>query len=302
LVTKVPESNERNAAGNGGVFSLLAGLAIGCALAGLLEFTRTFGAFGNLQFIPTEATEGSFVSWTWAMISAPVAVVASSVVVALSLARLRSILIIASVSLIATLWFAARVLENVNGYLIASDRGPEAEASPLAADRWPFVYRHGIAVLVCGVVIALAAIAYALWRLLRKRSAAGPAAVPPAARWQFRAGRAAEPAAVQPSSRRRYGMRSRTIAFTFGLLAALLAVYLGGQFGFAAMSFLRLRNLSALVAVIDLFLVALAMRQRRFDVVLLLAFLLLAASAWQLDRSWRSMLRELPHGIEMPAW
>ena len=261
MVTEVPESNERNAAGNGGVFSLLAGVAIGGALAGLLEFTRTFGAFGNLQFIPTEATEGAFVSWTWAMISAPVAVVASSVVVALSLARVRPILITASVSLIATLWLAARVLENVNGYLIVSDQGPEADASPLASDRWPFVYRHGVAVLVCGVIVAIAAIAYALWRT-----------------------------------------RPRAIAFTFGLLAALIIVYAGGQFGFAAMSFLRLRNLSAAIVVMDLVAVALAVRNRRFNVVLLLAFLLLAASAWQLDRSWRAMLRELPHGIEMPAW
>jgi hypothetical protein len=259
LVTEVPESNERNAAGNGGVFSLLAGLAIGCALAGLLEFTRTFGAFGNLQFIPTEATEASFVSWTWAMLAAPVAVIASSVVAALSLARVRLILVTASLSLIATLWLAARVLENVNGYLV-SEQVAEAAAPPLAADRWPFVYRHGVAVLVCGVVIALAAIAYALWRT-----------------------------------------RPRAIAFTFGLLLALLIVYLGGQFGFAAMSFLRLRNLSAAVAVIDLVLVALAFRQRR-DLLLILAFLLLAASAWRLDRSWRAMPAELPHGIEMPAW
>jgi hypothetical protein len=259
LVAEVPESNERNAAGNGGVFSFLAGVAIGCALAGLLEFTRTFGAFGNLQFIPTEATEASFVSWTWAMISAPVAVVASAVIVALSLARVRSILITASASLIATLWLAARVLENVNGYLVAQ-QGIEASMPPLAADRWPFVYRHGVAVLICGVVVALAAIAYALWRT-----------------------------------------RPRAIAFTFGLLIALLVVYLGGQFGFAAMSFLRLRNLSAVVAVIDLILVAIAMRQRR-DLLLVLAFLLLAASAWRLDRSWRAMFRELPHGIEMPAW
>jgi hypothetical protein len=259
LVTEVAESNERNAAGNGGVFSLLAGLAIGCALAGLLEFTRTFGAFGNLQFIPTEATEGSFVNWTWAMISAPVAVIASSVVVALSLARVRSMLIAASMSLIATLWLAARVLENVNGYLIAQQE-TEASMPPLAADRWPFVYRHGVAVLICGVVIAFAAIAYALWRA-----------------------------------------RPRAIAFAFGLLSALLVVYLGGQFGFAAMSFLRLRNLSAAVAVIDLVLVALASRQRR-DLVLVLAFILLAASAWRIDRSWRAMAAELPHGIEMPAW
>jgi hypothetical protein len=259
LVAEVAESNERNAAGNGGVFSLLAGLALGCALAGLLEFTRTFGAFGNLQFIPTEATEASFSSWTWAMISAPVAVVASSVVVALSLARFRSIFITASASLIATLWLAARVWENVNGYLIAQ-QGVEASMPPLAAERWPFVYRHGIAVLLCGVVIALAAIAYALWRT-----------------------------------------RPRAIAFTFGLLAALLIVYLGGQFGFAAMAFLRLRNLSVAVAVIDLLLVALAVR-RRVDVIIVLVFLLLAASAWRLDRSWRAMLAELPHGIEMPAW
>jgi hypothetical protein len=260
LVAEVPESNARNAAGNGGVFSLLAGLAIGCALAGVLEFTRTFGAFGNLQFIPTEATEASFVSWTWAMISAPVAVVASSVIVALSLTRFRSTLITASASLIGTLWLAARVLENVNGYLIVSDHGPEADAPPLAADRWPFVYRHGVAVLICGVVIAIALIAYAIWRT-----------------------------------------RPRAIAFTFGLLVALLIVYLGGQFGFAAMAFLRLRNLAVVVAAIDLALIALAVRRRR-DVIILLAFLLLAASAWRLDRSWRAMLAELPHGIEMPAW
>ena len=260
MVAEVPESNQRNAAGNGGVFSLLAGLAIGCALAGLLEFTRTFGAFGNLQFIPTEATEASFVSWTWAMISAPVAVVASSVIVGLSLERVRSLLITASVSLMATLWFAARVLENVNGYLVAQ-QGVEASMPPLPADRWPFVYRHGVAVLICGIVIAIAAIAYALWRT-----------------------------------------RPRAIAFTFGLLAALLVVYLGGQFGFAAMSFLRLRNLSVAVAAIDLVLIALAVQRRRFDIVLLLAFVLLAASAWRLDRSWRAMLAELPHGIEMPTW
>ena len=260
-MTEIPETNERNAAVSGGVFSLLAGVAIGCAMAGLLEFTRTFGAFANLRFLPTEATEASFVSWTWAMLAAPVAVIASSIIVASSLARCRSILTTASISLIATLWFAARVLENVNGYLIASDEVPsEAGAPPLPPDHWPFVYRHGIAVLVCGVMIVLAAIAYAFWRT-----------------------------------------RPRAIAFTFGLLAALLIVYLGGQFGFAAMSFLRLRNLAAIVTMIDVVLVALAVR-RRFDIVLILAFLLLAASAWRLDRSWRSMLRELPHGIEMPAW
>jgi hypothetical protein len=260
LVTEVvPESNERNAAGNGGVFSLLAGLAIGCALTGLLELTRTFGAFGNLQFIPTEATEASFVSWTWAMLSAPVAVFASALIVALSLARFRSILITAAASLIATLWLAARVLENVNGYL-TPEQGVEASMPPLAADRWPFVYRHGIAVLLCFVVIALAAIAYALWRT-----------------------------------------RPRAIAFTFGLLGALLIVYVGGQFGFTAMAFFRLRNLAVAAAGIDLVLVALAVRRRR-DVIILLAFLLLAASAWRLDRSWRAMVAELPHGIEMPAW
>jgi hypothetical protein len=260
LVAEVPESNERSAAGNGGVFSLLAGLAIGCAVAGLLEFTRTFGAFGNPQLVPTEAAEASFVSWTWAMLAAPVAVVASAVVVALSLARVRSILITASVSLLATLWFAARVLENVNGYLVVSDAGPEPATAPLPLDHWPFVYRHGIAVLICGVMITLAAIAYALLRT-----------------------------------------RPGAIAFTFGLLASLLIVYLGGQFGFAAMSFLRLRNLGGVVALIDLVLLVLALR-RRFDLILLLAFLLLATSAWQLDRSWRALLRELPHGIEIPAW
>jgi len=257
LVTEVPESNERNAAGNGGVFSLITGMAIGCALAGLLEFTRTFGAFGNLQFVPAEATEGMFVAWTWAMLAAPIAVLFSAIVSALS----RTYLAARSLALLATLWLAARVWENVAGYLIVSDHGPEAEAAPLAADRWPFVYRHGIAVLIVVVLLAILAIAYALWRT-----------------------------------------RPRALSFTAGLLLAMLAVYAGGHLGFAAMSFLRLRNLSAAVAVIDLILVGLVLRTRRFDVILLIAFLIVAASAWRLDRSWRTMLPEMPHGMEMPAW
>jgi hypothetical protein len=256
-VTEVPESNERNSAGNGGVFSLVAGIAIGCALAGLLELTRTFGAFGNLQFVPTEATEGMFVSWTWAMLAAPVAVLFSAIVIALS----QTALVVRFIALIATLWLAARVWENVTGYLIVSDNGPGSEASPLAPDRWPFIYRHGIAVLIFIVVIALTAIAYALWRT-----------------------------------------RPRAISFTFGLLLAMLIVYAGGHLGFAAMAFLRLRNLSAAVAVIDLILVGLVLRACRFDAVLLIAFLLVAASAWRLDRSWRTLLSEMPHGMEMPAW
>ena len=257
MVTEVAESNERNAAGNGGVFSLMAGLAIGCALAGLLEFTRTFGAFGNLQFVPTEATEGSFVAWTWAMLAAPVAVIFSAIVIALS----RTYLAVRSLALIATLWFATRVWENVAGYLIVSDSGPNADAAPLAADRWPFVYRHGIAVLIVVVLLAILMIAYTLWRT-----------------------------------------RPRAISFTIGLLLAMFAIYAGGHLGFAAMAFLRLRNLSAAVAVIDLILVGLVLRTRRFDAILLIAFLIVAASAWQLDRSWRRMLPELPHGMEMPAW
>src|SRR4051812_29302984 len=135
-------------------------MAIGCALAGLLEFTRTFGAFGNLQFIPTEATERMFISWTWAMLAAPVAVLFSAIVIALS----QTYLAVRSLALLTTLWLAARVWENVTGYLIVSDNGPAYEASPLAPDRWPFVYRHGIAVLIVVVLLALTAIAYALWR------------------------------------------------------------------------------------------------------------------------------------------
>jgi hypothetical protein len=260
LVTEVPESNERNAAGNGGVFSLLVGLAIGCALAGLLEFTRTFGAFGNLQFIPTAATEGMFVVWTWAMLASPVAVVASSIIVALGLAPTRAALAAASLSMIATLWMAARVWENVSGYLIVSDHGPDAVDSPLEPERWPFIYRHGVAVLICGVVIAVGAIGFALWRT-----------------------------------------RPRAAAFTLGLLLALLVVYLGGQFGLAPVAFLRLRNLSAVMVLLDLAVVVLTIRRRRFDAILILSFLLLAASAWQLDRSWRRMVIEMPKGIESPA-
>jgi len=263
LVTYVPETDEGNAAGNGGVFSLLAGTAIGCAFAGLFEFTRTFGAFSNLQFTPTDATEPVFVSWTWAMLASPAVVIASSIVIALALVhvRTRPALAAGAIGIITTIWMAARVWENVTGYLIPSDAGPPIEDVPLPPARWPIVYQHGIAVLIAGVVLCLAAIGYALWRT-----------------------------------------RPRAIAFAAGVLLALAIVFTGGQFGFAAMAFLRLRNLSVAVAVIDLAMVALMLRARRFDLLLLLCFLLAAASAWRLDQSWRTMLAQMPHGIETPAW
>lgn len=265
MVTDGIEEDERSAAGNGGVFSWIAGAAIGCALAGLLELTRTFGAFGNLQFIPTEATEGMFSSWTWAMLASPVVVIASGITIAIAIGiarvRTRAALACAAVGLMATLWLGARVWENVTGYLIQSDVGPSVETAPLAPDRWPIVYGHGVSVLVCSVVLALAAVAYALWRI-----------------------------------------RPRAAGFALGTLLALALVFAGGQVGFAAMAFLRLRNLSAAVAAIDLVIVALVLRNRRFDVVLLIAVLIVAASAWQLDRSWRRMLPEMPQGVDTPRW
>lgn len=263
MVTDAIESKERSAAGNGGVFSFVAGLAVGCAFAGLLEFTRTFGAFENLQFIPTDATEASFVSWTWAMLAAPIAVIASAILIAIGIGivRTRVSLTGAVLGLIATFWLACRVWENVTGYLIVSDQGPAAGTTPLLPQRWPMVYQHGIAVVLCGVILTVAAILYALWRV-----------------------------------------RPRAVVFALGIVLALAIVFTGGQFGFVAMSFLRLRNLSAVVAAIDVVIVALVLRHRRFDVILLLAFLILASSAWQLDRSWRGMVKEMPHGIEMPMW
>ena len=111
------------------------------------------------------------------------------------------------------------------------------------------------------MILALAAVVYALWRI-----------------------------------------RPRAIAFALGVLLALGIVFAGGQLGFAAMSFLRLRNLSVVVALIDVVIVALAIYRRRFDLILFLAFLILIASAWRLDRSWRAMSIEMPHGIETPAW
>jgi hypothetical protein len=264
LVADAVPSDERHAAGNGGVFSWTAGSAVGCAFAGLLELTRTLGAFGNLQFIPTEATEGMFVSWTWAMLAAPAAVIASAILIAAAVAHVRThaALWSAVIGMVATLWLAARVWENVTGYLTtASDSGPSADALPLPPDRWPFVYRHGVSVLVCSVVLAICAIAYVLWRI-----------------------------------------RPRSITFALGILLALAVVFAGGQFGFAAVAFLRLRNLSVAVAAIDLAVAAVVLRRRRLDVVLLAALLMVAASAWRIDRSWRMMLPEMPHGIEFPQW
>lgn len=149
----------------------------------------------------------------------------------------------------------------MTGYLIPTDAGPPVEAPPLPPARWPIVYQHGIAVLIAGVVLSLAAIGYVLLRT-----------------------------------------RRRAIAFAAGVLLALVIVFAGGQFGFAAMAFLRLRNLSATVAVIDLVIMVLVLRARRFDLLLLLCFLLIASSAWQLDRSWRTMLTQMPHGMETPGW
>jgi hypothetical protein len=262
LVANALDRDPKSAAGNDGAFSLLAGLAIGCAFAGLLELTRTFNAFGNLQFVPTEATERMFVAWTWAMLSAPVSVIASAILITIAVARLRSgpMLISAAVSLVATGWLAARVWENVTGYLVADPNGPPAAASPLAPERWPLVYNQGIAVLIGGLFVALCGISYALWRA-----------------------------------------RPRAILFPAGVLLALGAVYGCGQLGFSAVAFLRLRNIAAAVAIADAILLALALR-RRFDVVLLIAFLVVAVSAWQLAVSWQQMLPEMPHGIDFPRW
>lgn len=263
MVTDAVETNERSAAGNGGVFSLVAGLAIGGAFAGLLELTRTFNAFGNLQFIPTDATVAVFANWTWAMLAGPAAVIASCIVIATAVAvvRTRVALGAAIAGSIVTLWLAARVWENVTGYLVVADSAPAIDTTPLPPQQWPFVYQHGIAVLGGGVLLTLAATVYSIWR-----------------------------------------NRPRAIVFALGVVLALALVLAGGQFGFAAMSFLRLRNLSALAAALDIVIVLNVARSRRFDIVLLLAFLLLAASAWRLDRSWRAMLAELPHGIETPQW
>jgi hypothetical protein len=109
LVTDIVETNERSAAGNGGAFSLLAGTAIGCAFAGLFEFTRTFGALSNLQFTPTDATEPVFVSWTWAMLASPAVVIASSILIALAVAHVqtRAALVAGAMGIIVTIWMAA---------------------------------------------------------------------------------------------------------------------------------------------------------------------------------------------------
>ncbi len=263
MTEAIASDQQESAAGNDGAFSLLAGLATGCAFAGLLEFTRTFNAFGNLQFIPTEATQRMFVAWTWAMLAAPVSVVASAILItiAVRIRPSRAIRISAVVALLATWWLAARVWENVTGYLVADPNGPPAAASPLAPERWPLVYTHAVPVLMCGLFVALGGIGYALWRT-----------------------------------------RPRAVIFPVGLVVALAAVLAGGQFGFSAVAFLRLRNIGIAVAIADAILLALLVRRRSFDVILLPAFLVVAASAWQLTVSWLQMLPEMPHGIDFPAW
>src|SRR5438874_5162151 len=100
------------------------------------------------------------------MLATPAVVIESSSLITRAVAHVqtRAALVAGAIGIMATIWMAARVWENVTGYLIPSDVGPPFEAAPLPPARWPIVYQHGIAVLIAGVMLSLAAIGYALVR------------------------------------------------------------------------------------------------------------------------------------------
>jgi len=135
-------------------------LAAGCTAAGAVEFLRTLRALGSLQFTPTADQPALFFAWTSAMLWSSLIVIASGAL--LLFAEVRSK--VASVAaIVATIVLAARVWENVSGYLTPME-GIPFEEHPLPVARWPFVYHHPWP-LIAGVVIAiLLAVGYAGWR------------------------------------------------------------------------------------------------------------------------------------------
>lgn len=99
------------------------------------------------------------------------------------------------------------------------------------------------------------------------------------------------------------GWRNRPTLFAViaGVALTLIVVIAGGQFGFATVSFLRLRNWTSVVAVANLVAAALVIRRRR-DVVLLVPLALLIAAAVFLAMAWEPMRGEIPPGNSIPWW
>src|SRR5205085_5862311 len=123
---------------------------------------------GLLPFAPTVETQRSFFAWTFAMLAAPVVVLASAVLIALTgrgaaSGRKQSGGMAAALQVVTAI-FAARVWENVEGFLIPNDSPMPMNGTPLKFEQWPFVYRHGWWVFGGVAAAALLGITAAAWR------------------------------------------------------------------------------------------------------------------------------------------
>jgi hypothetical protein len=239
------------------------GAALGVAIAGLILWLHTFQALGMLQFAPSVETQRTFVAWTSAMLAAPIVILASALLIALSdIPRLgRGFLAALGMTLAATAILAARTWENVEGFLLPSDAGLPMTGTPLRFEDWPFVYHHGWWLFGGVAVAAVAVVALAAWR--------------------------ARPLHAVP--------------LLAGVAIAIAAIVVGGSVGFSQMSFLRLRNWSLAVAALDAVVVALSVRDRR-GIVAVLLLLVVLAGTWQLHASWTALYAELPHDVPAPWW
>jgi len=261
-------------------------LAAGCTAAGAVEFLRTLRALGNLQFTPTADQPALFFAWTSAMLWSSLIVIASGALLMFAEARSKDVTPppgvpqasslrpvgggaqarclrytgpsskVASVAaIVATIVLAARVWENVSGYLTPME-GIPFEEHPLPVERWPFVYHHPWP-LIAGVVVAiLLAVAYAGWRA-----------------------------------------RPRLTSILIGVTLVLAVVILGGNIGFTLVSFLRLRNWSIVVALLDVVVAAFAVRTRR-DVAVVIALLLVITASAEIALAWKAME---PTSASLPA-
>jgi hypothetical protein len=133
--------------------------AFGLLTAGLLLWLHTFQALGMLQFTPSVETQRTFTAWTSGLLAAPIIVMASALLIAITPHRIFSWL-----ALLVTAIFAARVWENVEGYRIPTDTTLPFSGTPLPFAQWPFVYHHGWWVFGGVAVAAVAGAVYAARR------------------------------------------------------------------------------------------------------------------------------------------
>lgn len=252
--------------------SLVLAASVGAALAALIEWWQTFAAFGRLPFPVTIESLAMVKAWTIAMTVAPLAVLASALLLAVSnVGRASARHVPASarhdgmraglkpglhpVAVVATIILAARVWENVTGYLAPPNANANIEGTPTTfTHASPFVF----------AAVTIIAIAIAIFALSRTRP--------------------------------------RLATLFIGAIAAIILIVAAGHLGFAPVAFLRLRNWTFVVALFDALAVVRWRKPEREDYVAWGLLAVVIACAVLNATAWQTMRISFPADVPIPAW